>query len=102
MKMNFEVEKVEFEVPDDFKDSGKKYVVETFLECAKKYIKNIKKITSYKLKNGKVELEFKRSISFNTVNNALSLFNQLSCLAIDEIEYKPGVKKVEVEVEVKK
>lgn len=102
MKMNFEVEKIEFEVPDDFKDSGKKYVVETFFECTKKYIQSIKKITTYKLKNGKVELEFKRPISLNTVNNALSLFQQLSCLMIDEIEYKPRVKKVEVEVEVKK
>lgn len=102
MKMNFEVEKVEFEVPDDFKDSGKKYVVETFYECAKRYVPKIKERTSYKLKSGKVELEFNKPISLNTINNSLSLFKSLSCLVIKELEYEPEDKKVEVEIETRK
>lgn len=102
MKMNFDVEKIEFEVSNDFKDSGKKYVVETFLDCAKKYVPSIKERTTYKLKLGKVEVKFNKPISLNAIINVLRSIPSNSCLTIEEIEYEREAKKVEVEIETQK
>ena len=98
--MAFKVKKIEFDCPKLSKDT-RECLVTGFIEIAEilNYIPTIKLNSKIKTEETKTTIKFKRAISLNTVNNILSqLFDRQRSVKLEEIEYKPEGKKVEVEV----
>ena len=96
----FKVKEIEFDcskVPEETKEC----IAEGFVEIAEVlgYVPTIKANSEMKIKEKTAVIKFKRPISFNTVNNILvQLLDRQRSVKIDEIEYEPEDKKVEVEV----
>ena len=98
--MAFKVRKVEFDCPK-VSEEVIECLATGFIEIAEilNYVPTIKLYSEAKLEENKATIKFKRAISLNTVNNILSqLFDRQRSVKLDEIEYKPESKKVEVEV----
>lgn len=100
--MAFKVKVVEFDCTK-ISEENKECIVTGFVEIAEiLYIPKIKSNSEIELKEKSATIKFKRPISLNTVNNILvQLFDRQRSIKIDEVEYKPSKKKVEIEVEVK-
>lgn len=98
--MKMLVKKIEFDCPK-VSEEVRECLATGFIEIAEvlNYIPTIKLYSETKLEENKATIKFKRTISLNTVNNILSqLFDRQRSVKLDEIEYKPECKKVEVEV----
>ena len=97
--MTFEVKTIEFESCSEWENVSMHRVMGKFAKEAKRYIPTIETITKMDCEEKKAILKFKRAISFNTVCNILSQMNKkYSYIEIEEVEYKPESKRVEVEV----
>ena len=97
--MTFEVKKIEFESCSYWEKVSRAKLIEKFQTEAQGYIPTIATIIKVNYEGGKVFLKFKRDISFNTVCNILSKLNKkYKFIQLEEIEYKPEDKKVEVEL----
>lgn len=97
--MTFEVKEIEFESCSEWENISRHRVIDKFYKEARRYIPTIATITKMECEEEKAILKFKRDISFNTVCNILSQMNKkYSSIEIEEIEYKPESKRVEVEV----
>jgi len=98
--MTFEVVKIEFEFCSDTETTSMQSAMDKFVKEAARYIPTIKDITKTGCEENKGILEFKRELSLNTICNILSQMNKkYSSFKIEELEYKPDDKTVEVEVE---
>lgn len=75
------------------------YPLEVTFLCLKRYTSKAISELKTDTQNKKVIFKFDRAISLNTVNNAISAFLNKNNIKINEIEYKPDKKKVEIEVE---
>ena len=89
-----EVTKIEFEFIKEAYSIGNR-----FYECLKKYASNaVSKVEIY-CEDKKVIFKLEKPISISTVNNAVSALLKQTHIEIDEIEYKPKEKRVEIEIE---
>ena len=91
--MRLEVKAIEFEFKGEIKQ-----VRFDFLRCLQKYASKAVSEVETEYEELKLKFKFKEPISLNTINNSLSLFMESNSIKIDEIEYDPHEKKVEVEV----
>ena len=89
-----EVFKIEFE----FKEEMQSIRLE-FYEVLKRYASHAISTMKTDCDNKKMIFELTKPISINTVNNAIAALIKETHIKIDEIEYKPKEKKVEVEIE---
>lgn len=89
-----EVFKIEFEYTKENPSIGYKFYV-----CLKRYASNAISKVKTDCDDKNVIFEFEKPISINTVNNAIAALIKETHIKIDEIEYKPKEKKVEVEIE---
>ena len=97
--MTFEVKEIEFETCSNWESVSRHRIIDKFYKEAARYIPTIATITKIDCEEEKAVLKFKRDISFNTVSSILSQMNKkYSYIEIEEIEYKPENKRVEVEV----
>lgn len=98
--MAFKVKKIEFDC-SEVSEEIKECLVTGFVEIAEilNYVPTIKSKSEIKIEEKSATIKFKKPISLNTVNNILvQLFDRHSSVKIDEVEYEPEDKKVEVEV----
>ena len=96
----FKVKKIEFDC-SKVSEETKECIAEGFVEIAEVlgYVPTIKANSEMKIEEKSAVIKFKRPISFNTVNNILvQLLDRQRSVKLDEVEYKPEDKKVEVEV----
>ena len=98
----FKVKEIEFDC-SKVSEETKECIAEGFVEIAEVlgYVPTIKANSEMKIKEKTAVIKFKRPISFNTVNNILvQLLDRQRSVKLDEVEYKPEDKKVEVEVKL--
>ena len=98
--MAFKVKNVEFDCKN-VSDSVKNCMVESFVDIAEtfNYVPTIKTSAEIIIKDKEALIKFNRPISINTVNNILfHLFEINLSIEIDEVEYKPNKKTVEIEL----
>lgn len=99
--MAFKVKKVEFDCKK-VSEEIKSCMVEGFVEIAEtlNYIPTIKSTAEISIKDKVAVIKFLRPISLNTVNNILvHLLDRNTSVRVDEMEYKPKKKTVEIEFE---
>lgn len=99
--MSFKVKKVEFDCKN-VSENVKSCMVKGFVEIAEtlNYVHTIKTSAEIIIKEKEAAIKFNRPISLNTVNNILfHLFDRNPSVRVDEMEYKPNKKTVEIEFE---
>ena len=83
----FRIKKIEFESSSNWEKISQGKFIRKFGDEAKRYIPNIQMISEWECKDEKVVIEFKKSISINTVNNILSqIKKKYQVVDIEEIE----------------
>ena len=88
-----EVIKIELEFTEEKQSIGYE-----FYECLRRYASNAIAKVKTSCDDKKVIFEFEKSISFNTVNNAISALLNKTHIKLDEIEYKFEDRTVEIEI----
>lgn len=103
--MAFRVKMIEFDC-SKAPEMTNEMIAGGFQEVAEflKYIPTIKSKSEIKIEEEMATIKFKRTFALSTVEQVLfDLFNSLNhMMEIEEIEYKPESKKVEVEIKTRK